>query len=416
MSILLLLQQEYADSLISDSYEELVTLGSARAEWTFVLADKNGAITDILDPGVTGAELQVARSEPSTLDLTIPGDDDRAYKIIQQATLTRPLCYAYRDGFLEFAGFLSAVRETGEENLEMRVTFSDALAMLQYRLTDADVESYDEDAVALIAGTPTLGTSLLAQANATGATGLTAGSLTTGITIETFATSRDVVYDKVRELVGQTNGPDVRVRPQAGSSTFGILDAGTLYQGTSVAAYFGYGGTTVGNLSAFEWEITPPQTRVVCVGNDVEGESTVSSAVTTAEARVGVWQGVTANNDLYLPNDCIDAANAAVRTDWTAALSFTPDPAKAPRPLRDYEVGDLVSVRASRGSLLYNGTPRIRAIAISIDENGSEIAHRIECEAGGVPVANQPSQSEIGIGIYSTDATLESSAFTSAVY
>jgi hypothetical protein len=414
MTLVLLLQQEYADSLTSDSYEELVTLGSARAEWTFALADKNGALTEILDPGVIGAELQVARSEPSTLELTLSGDDDRAYRILQQATITRPLCYAYRDGFLEFAGYLSAVKESGDEGLEMRVTFSDALATLQHRLTDYDYESYNEDAVALIAGTPTLGTSLVAQANAVGATGLEVGNLTSGITIETFTTSRDVVYDKVREIIGQTNGPDVRVRPQAGSATFGILDVGTLYKGTSIAAYFGYGGTTIGNLTAFEWEITPPQTRVICIGNDVEGASKITTAVTVAEAKLGIWQGVISNNDLYLPDDCVDAANAAVRTDWTATISFTPDPALAPRPLRDYEVGDLISVRASRGSLLYNGTPRIRAIQISIDENGTETAHRVDCEAGGTPTDNQASTSELSIGIYSTDASNDSAAFTSA--
>lgn len=416
MSLLLLLQREYADSLTSDSYEELATLGSARAEWTFVLADKNGALTDVLDPGVTAADLQLSRSEPSTLELTLSGDDDRAYKIIQQATLTRPLCYAYRDGFLEFAGFLSAIRESGEENLDMRVTFADALAMLQYRLTDADQESYDENATALIAGTPTLGTSLLAQANATGATGLAAGNLTNTIVVETFTTSRDQVYDKVRELVGQTNGPDIRVTPQAGSSTFGLLDVGSLYKSGTIAAYFGYGGGTVGNLLAFDWEVMPPQTRVVCVGNDVEGSSTVSATVTAAEARLGVWQGFIANNDLYLPNDCVDAANAEVRTDWSAVISFTPDPAATVRPLRDYNVGDLVSVRASRGSVLYNGTPRVRSIQVSIDENGSEVSHRVECEAGGVPVLNQPSKSELEVGIYSTDSTLESSSFTNAVY
>lgn len=416
MSLLLLLQREYQGSLTAASYEELASISAARAEWTFVLADKNGALTDVLDPGVTAAEIETPRSEPASLELTLSGDDDRAYRIIQQATLTKPLCYAYRDGILEFAGFLAGIRETGEEELEMRVTFLDALATLQYRLTDADQESYDENATALIAGTPTLGTSLLAQANATGATGLIAGDLTSSITIETFNTSRDVVYDKVREVVGQTNGPDVRVRPVDGSSTFGRLDVGPLYKGTTPAAYFGYGDSTIGNLLAFDWEVTPPQTRVTCVGNDVEGSSTVSATVATAETRLGVWQGVIANNDLYLPNDCVDAANAEVRTDWTAAISFTPDPATSLRPLRDYNVGDLVSVRASRGSVLYNGTPRVQSIQISIDENGSEVAHRVDCEAGGVPVLNQASKSELEIGIYSTDSTLESSSFTNAVY
>jgi hypothetical protein len=110
--------------------------------------------------------------------------------------------------------------------------------------------------------------------------------------------------------------------------------------------------------------------------------------VTTAEARIGVWQSSVNNNDIYLENDAIDAANAATRLDWQTVVSFTPEPAITPRPLRDYTVGDVVAVRASRGSLLYNGQLRVRSITLSIDDSGFEIAHRIECEAGG-PGASQ---------------------------
>jgi hypothetical protein len=191
------------------------------------------------------------------------------------------------------------------------------------------------------------------------------------------------------ELVNLTNGPDLRITPVAGSSTFGTLEVGTLYQGTTVMARFGYGSSTVGNLTGFDWEIVPPATRVVCVGNEVEGSSTVNAAVTTAEARIGVWQSSVNNNDIYLENDAIDAANAATRLDWQTVVSFTPEPAITPRPLRDYTVGDVVSVRASRGSLLYNGQLRVRSITLSIDDSGFEIAHRIECEAGGPGTSQQ---------------------------
>jgi hypothetical protein len=115
----------------------------------------------------------------------------------------------------------------------------------------------------------------------------------------------------------------------------------------------------------------------------------VNAAVTTAETRIGVWQSSINNNDLYLENDCIDAANAATRLDWQTVVSFTPEPAITPRPLRDYTIGDVVAVRASRGSLLYNGQLRVRSITLSIDDSGFEIAHRIECEAGGPGTSQQ---------------------------
>ena len=396
MSLLLLLQREYADSPISDAAEEVAGVGTAPQEWTFILADKNGTQLDILDPAVTACELTYQRSQPTTCTFTLQGEDDRAYNIISALTTTRPLAYAYRDGRLYFAGYLSGVREAADEDLSMMVTFTDALGVLAHRLTDGDFEVYGETTTNLIAGTLTSGTSLVAQANATAATGLTATAATTGFAIETFTTSRDVVLDKVMEIVNLTNGPDLRITPVAGSSTFGTLEVGTLYQGTTVMARFGYGSSTVGNLTGFDWEITPPATRVVCVGNEVEGSSTVNAAVTTAETRIGVWQSSISNNDLYLENDCIDAANAATRLDWQTVVSFTPEPAITPRPLRDYTVGDVVAVRANRGSLLYNGQLRIRSITLSIDDSGFEIAHRIECEAGGPGATQQLMVNQIG--------------------
>jgi hypothetical protein len=367
-------------------------------EWTFILADKNGTQLDVLDPAITACELVYQRSQPTTCTFTLQGEDDRAYNIISALTTTRPLAYAYRDSTLFFAGYLSGVKESGDEDLSMMVTFTDALGVLGHRLTDSDFEVYDETTTDLIAGTLTSGTSLVAQANATAATGLTATTADAGFDVETFTTSRDVVLDKIMELVNLTNGPDLRITPVAGSSTFGTLEVGTLYQDTTVMAYFGYGSSTVGNLTGFDWEITPPATRVICVGNEVEGSSIVDGDVTTAEARIGVWQSSISNNDLYLENDCIDAANAATRLDWQVVVSFTPEPAITPTPLLDYTIGDVVAVRASRGSLLYNGQLRIRSITLSIDDSGFEIAHRIECEAGG-PGASQ----QEGVGGGSAD-------------
>ena len=389
MSLLLLLQREYADSPISDVAEEVAGIGTAPQEWTFILADKNGTQLDILDPAITACELTYQRSQPTTCTFTLQGEDDRAYNIISALTTTRPLAYAYRDGRLYFAGYLSGVKEAADEDLSMMVTFTDALGVLAHRLTDSDFEVYDQTTTNLIAGTLTSGTSLVAQANATAATGLTATAATTGFDVETFTTSRDVVLDKIMELVNLTNGPDLRITPVAGSSTFGTLEVGTLYQGTTVMARFGYGASTVGNLTGFDWEITPPATRVICVGNEVEGSSIVDADVTFAESFIGVWQSSISNNDLYLENDCIDAANAATRLDWQTVVSFTPEPAITPRPLRDYTVGDVVAVRASRGSLLYNGQLRVRSITLSIDDSGFEVAHRVECEAGGPGSAQQ---------------------------
>ena len=403
MSLLLLLPHEYADSLFSASIEETLGLGTARNEWAFVLATSSGAPYDVLDPAILNAELTYSRSEATTLNLTLQGEDDRAYNIIYQLTQTAPRVYAYRDSVLYFAGQVVAIKESAEEDLAMVVTCVDALATLQHRLTELDFEAYEENASYLIAGTLTDGqSSLLAQANATATTGLAAGTVTSSIGVDTFATSRDVCYDKLRELCQLVTGPDVKVRPVDGGATYGYLDVGNLYVSSATVASFGYGAGTLGNLTSFEWEVTPPLTRVICLGSETEGASTVDANVTTAEAKVGVWQGQVSNNDLYLETDCVNAANAAVRLDWTTAVTFTPDPAVTPRPLRDYNVGDLVGVRAKRGSMLYNGNLRVRSIGVTIDDSGLEVAHRLECEAGAPGTGQQTDAT--GLTIAATDS------------
>lgn len=405
MSLLLLFSGEYVYSLATASIKETLGLATARNEWAFVLATSSGAPYDILDPAILNADFTFSRSEATTLDLTLQGEDDRAYNLIYQLTQTAPRVYAYRDSVLYFAGQVVAIKEAGEEDLAMSVTCVDALGVLQQRLTEADFEAYGEDASQLIAGTLTDGqNSLLAQAEATATTGLIAGTISTSIGVDTFATSRDVAYDKLRELCQLVTGPDVKVRPVDGGATYGRLDVGNLYTSSATVASFGYGAGTLGNLTSFEWEVTPPMTRVICLGSETEGASTVDANVTAAEAKVGVWQGQVSNNDLYLEDDCVNAANAAVRLDWAMAATFTPDPAVTPRPLRDYNVGDLVSVRAKRGSMLYNGNLRIRSIGVTIDDSGVEVAHRIECEAGAPGSGQQTDATGITISAKDYDA------------
>jgi hypothetical protein len=94
-------------------------------------------------------------------------------------------------------------------------------------------------------------------------------------------------------------------------------------------------------------------------------------------------------------------------------VSFTPEPAITPRPLRDYTVGDVVAVRASRGSLLYNGQLRVRSITLSIDDSGFEVAHRIECEAGGPGVTQQQMVNQTGAAVASSSVSISSVGYSS---
>ena len=59
----------------------------------------------------------------------------------------------------------------------------------------------------------------------------------------------------------------------------------------------------------------------------------------------------------------------------------------------------------NRGSLLYSGTLRVRSVALSIDDSGFEIAHRIECEAGGPGTTQQVMTNQIGTTVDDTVTT-----------
>ena len=396
MTLLLLLQHEDAGSFHTTDVKEVFGTGTAAQEWTYVLGDANGNAIDILDPAIQSAVLSVARNQPASMTFTLSGDDDRAKNILRSLVTTpSPVqtapgtrCYAYRNGTLKFAGYLSALKSTAGDDHQMTAVFTDALGVLDSRVTDSQFEAYGETTTNLIAGTLTYGNSLLAQANATAATGLVIGplgALETGTTVDTFTTSRDSVLTKINEITALAGGPNVLVKPVAGSSTFGNLYVGSInFTSSASMANFGYGSGTVGNVTSFDWEIQTPLTRVVGVGTDVEDVSTGS--VTAAENRIGVWQGTVINNDWQLYSECVDGANAAQRLDYQTVVAFTPEPAITPRPLRDYTVGDLVTVTANRGSLSYNGTLRVRSITITIDDSGFEVGHEVQCEAGVSPV------------------------------
>jgi hypothetical protein len=319
-----------------------------------------------------------------------------------------PRLYCYRDGTLEFAGFLTSIEQTADNEAQLTATFEDGLALLRYRVSDAELEYFSQNSANIIASSSAVGskTSLLTQANASTATGLTAGTVTaTTVVIGELIFSREVILDRVLEISRMTGGPDLRVNPQAQGSTLATLDVGPIYTGTTPTAYFAYGPGTAVNVLSVAQQITPPQTRVRVMGSDVESLSTLTADITTAEGGLGRWEVVEQRSDLQSVTDCLNTADALVRAAWTQTISFKPDPAIAPSPLSDYNVGDPVRITVNRGSLAADATARVNKIAITIDDSGVETDHSIDCEVGNAPVTT-PASPSVGNTATNTDAPL----------
>jgi hypothetical protein len=376
--------------------------------WNFVLANQAGVTIDVLDGSYKQVQLEYNRSDVSKAIVQLDVDDERAISLISQVVSITPRLYCYRDGTLEFAGFLTSIEQTADNEASLTATFEDGLALLRYRISGANIEYYEQSSASIIAGSGGLPvtTSLLAQANASTATGLTAGTVTaTTVRIEELQFSREVILDRVLEISRMTGGPDLRVNPQAQGSTLATLDVGPIYTSTTPSAYFGYGPGTQVNVLSVAQQITPPQTRVFVVGNDTEGQSTVTSDITTAEGGLGRWEAVTQRSDLQESTDCVNTADAQVRAAWTQTVSFTPDPAIAPSPLLDYNVGDAVRVTINRGSLAADALIRINKLSLTIDNSGVETEHSLEGEVGNAPVTT-PAAPAAGNTATNTDAAL----------
>jgi hypothetical protein len=379
--------------------------------WSFVLANQAGTTIDVLDGSAKQVQLEFQRSDVSKAIVQLDVDDERAFTLITQVAGATPRLYAYRDGVLKFAGFLTSIEQTADNEANLTATFEDGLALLRYRISRAEIEWYTQSSANIIASTSTVGSypSLLSQANENTATGLVAGTVTaTTVVVDELLISREVILDRVLEISKLTGGPDLRVNPQAQGATLATLDVGPLYTSQTPTRFFAYGPGTSANLLSVVQQITPPQTRVIVIGNDVIGTSTVTANLTTAESALGRWESTEQRSDLQSTDDCVNAADALVRAGWTQTISFTPDPAIAPSPLQDYNVGDPVGITAIRGSIAADAVARVNKINITVDSSGVETDHGVECEVGG-GLVTAPATSKSGNTATNTDAPLTSS-------
>jgi hypothetical protein len=300
---------------------------------------------------------------------TIPVDSADADSYYTQLAGGLPQLRLYQNGVLRFSGLWAPSSETSDTQAgTLQTEFRDPFDLLSHRYTGQDVEFVATDAGeiawALIAATDQ-------------ASYLQLGGI--GPT-----TNRDQDYQRkeiaasITELGEKANGFDFFISPLDSSTAGGALGAFFVQaaRGTDRSPYviLEHGPDTVGNTSTVARQTGYPINRAVVVGDTVTGiaEDVVSQGL------YGVFETVESHSDID-EQAAVDAkATQLLQPGPIESITFEPEPSLAPVPFVDYDTGDTITVRARRNSMVIDTTTRVTAIEVELDDQGNEIAHRVE--------------------------------------
>lgn len=274
-----------------------------------------------------------------------------------------------------FGGVLSVCEEKAAAGL-VSVTFRGVFDVLESRFIET---LFARDLVP--AGD--IAVELIEEVNAGGPTGLVVGDVE-------GTDPRDVTYEERKPyadgILDLADAFDFEVVPLAEADGQGF-DLGRfnawVKQGMDrPAAIFGYGADTVGNCLDASRKTLPPRNRVWVSG----AEELVGLAEDfESQARYGVWEYASAMSDVLDQGLLDDRAQALLLPGPMRVVSFTPNPSKVddegnpvtPLPWIDYWLGDTVRLTVRKGSLQFDGSPRVDGIDIDIDDEGFESGHSV---------------------------------------
>lgn len=245
-----------------------------------------------------------------------------------------------------------------------QMQFRDPYALLERRDTPAEVVFTGQDAGHIL-------WSLIDTTQTTeGSLGIALGTIQT-------TTARDRTYNDKQiaeagnELTSVQGGFDFELAPVDGGATVATFNV-YAHQGTDKstgdnAVVFEYGPGTIGNVRRFTRQTTYPVNKVLVIGaNGLRSEQSNAASIAKYGTHKFIEQAVDVSDQSTL-----DAkAFALLRPDPIRVVSFTPDPATAPQPWRDFWLGDIVRLRARHGTLNLDMAVRINGITLTIDEDG----------------------------------------------
>lgn len=348
--------------------------------WTLVLCNGGGVpITDFEAP----CTLRWEKSRGSIVRFPALNHADRETTLLL-ATLAEglPQLRAYRRVAAE--GAYGRLRHSGrwwpgagddatDEASTLGVEFRSALGGLDRRYLSAALTYTGQAQDDIVAG-------LLAHAEARSPTRIAIGTLDSNTVRDREYEAGNEIGAAIQQLVELDGGPvlvETPLDPREHAGNLGLLDV-VSNQGTNLAGtlFFEYGPATVANCVAAtrQWDL--PVNRVTASG----GTGTTPQVATDSAsiAMFDEWEQQISFPDVTDDAVLLEHARAALRPLPVQSVTFTPDPGVAPDPWVDYWLGDTASFHADSDSLLIDTSAEIRAIEIELDENGLEVAHRID--------------------------------------
>jgi hypothetical protein len=141
---------------------------------------------------------------------------------------------------------------------------------------------------------------------------------------------------------------------------------------TQTNAVFQYGPGTLANVTHMERQTIMPQNVVITV--DQAGTSVTVAPLSTGA--IGIANTLQARYSVpqFNPLDIQSAASALTRLNPIKTITFVPELGmdNCPKPFDDWNLGDTVTLFASRGALSENTTMRVNGFTLPIDDNGLE--------------------------------------------
>lgn len=340
------------------------------AEWVLVLADHTGAEIAAIDATAT---LRFELSRASHVEITLPHDEPTAAYLYAALGNGLPQLRAYRNGILVFSGrWAPSTDDSGETDSSGKVRFRSPFATLESRFTAATVTYTAQDA-GLIA------TDLIATTNIESPTGLIPGLVQATVNRDRTYEHKQIAeaIQQLTEVDGGFDFLEVPLDPTESGGALARLDI-VASAGASQPSFirFEKGPGTLDNCVSVNRQMLLPVNRATVIGAEGVAPQTVqdTGSITT----YGLHATVQSFADVTETATLLAKATALLQTEPPQVVTFTPDPASAPQPLEDYQLGDVASFKCDEDALQIAVEARVRAIEVDLDESGREAAHRVE--------------------------------------
>lgn len=360
------------------------------AQWTWMLADHNGAnLCELVT--AHGKTIRYQRNSYAEASCVISYEDVAGAKLWAALKRGQPRLKCYRNGVIRFNGWVAPFTADFEEaatiNLVARSPFAQLLGEGESRgrytknyiaASSRDAGAIAADLLNLYAGAGTVGASTVftdadgaVLVASSGYIGLDVGDIETTVTRD-----REYRYENVGEAIVNLTTPDLGFDFYEDYTDDGLHMADFVVvarQGEDrEGVRFEYGESTRRNVRSVTETLEPPINVVRVFGAyNMVAEATNTTSVGTYGEH---WHQATFSD--VFTQDGLDAkAEALLRPFPVVTLSWVPEYGRAsPRFFDDFGLGDSVRFFGRRGAWERTATARLNEAVVVVDENGYESA------------------------------------------